>query len=151
MVNTAFALKFTTPCKLASKCGIYHLCFWFTPSLHSFAPYLHRVNLCKSNFSCTVSSFCMYSLLQVYGRVHKVSFIFHLSVFLLSVCARGFGYLLCWPRGGGIGLVGTRGFSFHEFYNFLLLNFLNLIFFGRLFFTHDNHPHPRPLPTTHDI
>ena len=25
MVNTAFALKFTTPCKLASKCGIYHL------------------------------------------------------------------------------------------------------------------------------
>ena len=27
MVKTAFALKFTTPCKLASKCGIYHLCF----------------------------------------------------------------------------------------------------------------------------
>ena len=151
MVNTAFALKFTTPCKLASKCGIYHLCFWFTPSLHSFAPYLHRVNLCKSNFSCTVSSFCMYSLLQVYGRVHKVSFIFHLSVFLLSVCARAFGYLLCWPRGGGIGLVCTRRFSFHEFYNFLLLNFLILIFFGRLFFYPQPHPHPRPLPTTHDI
>ena len=56
MVNTAFALKFTTPCKQASKCGIYHLCFWFTPSLHSFASYLHRVNLCKSNFSCSEGS-----------------------------------------------------------------------------------------------
>ena len=54
MVNTAFALKFTTPCKLASKCGIYHLCFWFPPSLHFFTPYLHRVNLSKSNFSCSV-------------------------------------------------------------------------------------------------
>ena len=54
MVNTAFALKFTTPCKQASKCDIYHLCFWFTPSLHFFASYLHRVNLCKSNFSCSV-------------------------------------------------------------------------------------------------
>ena len=53
MVNTVFALKFTTPCKLASKCGIYHLCFWFPPSLHFFAPYLHRVNLCKSSFSCS--------------------------------------------------------------------------------------------------
>ena len=29
MVNTAFALKFPTPCKLASKCDIYHLCYWF--------------------------------------------------------------------------------------------------------------------------
>ena len=54
MVNTAFALKFITPCKQASKCDIYHLCFWFTPSLHFFASYLHRVNLCKSNFSCSV-------------------------------------------------------------------------------------------------
>ena len=35
-----------------------------------------------------------YSLLQVY-IVHRVSFIFHLNVFLVSVCARGFGYLLC--------------------------------------------------------
>ena len=52
MVNTAFALKFTTPCKLSSKCGLYHLSFFFTPSLLFFAPYLHRVNLCKSNFSC---------------------------------------------------------------------------------------------------
>ena len=53
MVKTAFALKFTTPCKLASKCGIYHLCFWFTTSLHFFATYLHLVNLCKSDFSCS--------------------------------------------------------------------------------------------------
>ena len=43
MVNTAFALKFTPPCKLAGKCGIYHLCFQFPPSLHFFASYLHRV------------------------------------------------------------------------------------------------------------
>ena len=54
MVNTAFALKFTTPCKLASKCRNYHLCFSFPLSLHSFAPYLHLVNLCTSNFSCSV-------------------------------------------------------------------------------------------------
>ena len=54
MVNTAFALKFTTPCKKASKCGIFHLCFCLPPSLHFFAPYLHLVNLCTSNFSCRV-------------------------------------------------------------------------------------------------
>ena len=53
MINTTFALKFTTPSKLASKCGIYHLCFWFPPSLHFFAPYFHRVNFCISNFSCS--------------------------------------------------------------------------------------------------
>ena len=57
MVNTAFALKFTTPCKLASKCGIYHFCFWFTPSLHFFTLYFYLVNLCKSNFSCGDLSF----------------------------------------------------------------------------------------------
>ena len=91
--------------------------------------------------------------------MHRVSFIFHLNVFLVSVCARGFGYLLCWPRGRGIGLVYTRRFSFHEFCNFLLFNFLIFIFFGRLFFyprqlptpTPTTHTHyPRPLPTTHD-
>ena len=65
----------------------------------------------------------------------------------MSVCA-----FLCWLRGRGIGLECTPRFSFHEFYNFLLFKFLILIFFGRLFFTHDNypHPHPRPTPTTHD-
>ena len=52
-----FALKFTTPCKLTSKCGIYHLGFWFPPSLHYFTRYLHRVNLSKSNFSCSVFDF----------------------------------------------------------------------------------------------
>ena len=63
-------------------------------------------------------------------------------------------YLLCWPRGRGIGLlVCTRRFSFHEFYNFLLFNFLIFISFWKIFFTHDNyrHPHPRPTPTTHDL
>ena len=87
----------------------------------------------------------MYSLLQVYSKVHGVSSIFHLKVFLVPVCARGFGYLRCWPRGRGIGLVCTRRFSFHEFYNFLLFNFLILIFFLEdFFFAHDNYPHPQP-------
>ena len=98
-----------------------------------------------------------YSLLQVY-IVHRVSFIFHLDVLLVAVCTRGFAYLLCWPRGRGIGLVCTRRFSFHEFYNFLLFIFLILIFFGRLFFYPRHLPTPTPtthdlypLPTTHDI
>ena len=98
-----------------------------------------------------------YSLLQVY-IVHRVSFIFHLNVFLVSVCTRGFAYLLCWPRGRGIGLVCTRRFSFHEFYNFLLFNFLIFIFFWKTFFnprhlrtlTPTNHTHdPRPTTSTH--
>ena len=63
-----------------------------------------------------------YSLLQVY-IVHRVSYIFYLNVFLVSVCTRGFAYLLCWPRGRGIGLVCTGRLSFHEFYNFLLFIF----------------------------
>ena len=94
----------------------------------------------------------LYSLLQVY-IVHRVSFIFHLNVSLMSLCTRGFGYLLCWPRGRGKGLVCTRRFSFHEFYNFLLFNFLIFISFCKtFFFTHDiyPHPHPRPTTSTHD-
>ena len=96
----------------------------------------------------------LYSLLQVY-IVHRVSFIFHLNVFLVSVFTRGFGYLLCWPRGRGIGLVCTRRFSFHELYNFLPFNFNFLLCLEDIFFpphlptptTHDLYP----LPTTHDI
>ena len=89
-----------------------------------------------------------YSPLQVY-IVHRISFIFYLNVFLVSVCTRGFTYLLCWPRGRGIGLVCTGRFSLHEFYNFLLFIFLILIFFWKtLFFTHDIYPHPHPRPTT---
>ena len=85
----------------------------------------------------------LYSLLQVY-IVHRVSIIFHVNVFLVSVCTRGFGYLLCWPRGRGIELVCTRRFSFHELCNFLLFNFLIFISFWKTcFFTHDNYPHPR--------
>ena len=75
----------------------------------------------------------LYSLLQVY-IVHRVSFIFHLNVFLVSICTRGFGYLLSWPRGRGIGLVCTPRLSFHEFYNFLLFNFLIFISFWKTFF-----------------
>ena len=94
--------------------------------------------------------------------VYRVSFIFRLNAFLVSVCTKGFAYLLCWPRGRGIRLlVCTRRFSFHEFYNFLLSNFLLFIFFGKLFLpttftdTHDPRPlpttlDPRPLPTTLD-
>ena len=100
----------------------------------------------------------LYSLLQVY-LVHGVSFIFHLNVSLVSVCTRGFGYLLCWPQGRGKGLVCTQRFSFHEFYNFLLFNFLIFISFWKTFFlptpfththSHTHDPHLRPLPTTHD-
>ena len=95
-----------------------------------------------------------YSLLQVY-IVHRVSYIFYLNVFLVSVCTKGFVYLLCWPRGRGIGLVCTGRLSFHEFYNFLLFIFLILIFFWKTFFlpttfTHTHTHDPRPLPTTHD-
>ena len=52
MVNTAFAHKFTTPCKLVCKCGIYHT-FNFLLVYTFFTPYLLRANLCKSNFSCS--------------------------------------------------------------------------------------------------
>ena len=90
----------------------------------------------------------LYSLLQVY-IVHRVSFIFHLNVFLVSVFTRGFGYLLCWPRGRGIGPVCTRRFSFNEFYNFLLFHFLIFISFWKTFF-YPGHL-PTPTPTTHDI
>ena len=41
IVNTAFALEFTPPCKLPCKCGIYHLCFSFPTSfdfLHHICP-----------------------------------------------------------------------------------------------------------------
>ena len=89
----------------------------------------------------------LYSLLLVH-IVPRVSFIFHLNVFLVSVCTRGFGYLLCWPRGRGIGPVCTRRFSFNEFYNFLLFHFLIFISFWKTFF----YPWhlPTPTPTTHD-
>ena len=89
----------------------------------------------------------LYSLLQVY-IVHRVSFIFHLNVFLVSVCTRGFGYLLCWPRERGIGPVCTRRFSFNEFYNFLLFHFLIFISFWKTFF-YPGHL-PTRTPTTHD-
>ena len=79
----------------------------------------------------------MFSLLQVY-IVYRVSFIFRLNVFFVSVCTKGFAYLLCRPRGRGLGLlVCKRRFSFHEFYNFLLF----------IFFTKKH----LPTPTTHNL
>ena len=50
----------------------------------------------------------------------------------MSVFTKGFGYLLCWPRGRRIGLICKRRFSFHEFYNFLLFNFLIFISFWKI-------------------
>ena len=88
MVNTAFAFKFTTPCKLASKCGIYHLCFWFTPSLHFFASYLHRVNLCKSNFSCSASrdNLCARSSCEKYFSTRVMSTLLDISCLMVMLC-----------------------------------------------------------------
>ena len=53
MVNTAFVYRFIWGCKFVVKCGIYHLCPWFSLSLHFFAPYLHEVRkkICLPNFS----------------------------------------------------------------------------------------------------
>ena len=58
--------------------------------------------------------------------------------------------MLCSPWGRAIGLlVCTRRLSFHEFYNFLLLNFLTFIifFFWKLLF----YPRHLATPTTHDL
>ena len=66
----------------------------------------------------------------------------------LRLCL-GIGYLLCWPRGREIGLVCTRRFSFHQFCNFLLFNFLSLIFFFEDFFFYPQQL-PTSTPTTHD-
>ena len=49
MVNTVFALKFTTPCKLVCKCDIYHL--FSSSSFALFSLHLRGANLCQSNFS----------------------------------------------------------------------------------------------------
>ena len=105
----------------------------------------NRRSVCrKVQFAESRGQLC---LLQVY-IVYRVSFIFRLNVFFVSVCTKGFAYLLCRPRGRGLGhLVCKRRFSFHEFYNFLLF----------IFFTHDIYPHPRHttsthyVPTSHDI
>ena len=60
----------------------------------------------------------------LFSIVYRVSFISHLHAFLVSVCTKGFPYLLCRPRGRGLGLlVCKRRFSFREIYNFLLFNF----------------------------
>ena len=46
----------------------------------------------------------LFSLLQVY-IVYRVSFIFRLNVFLVSVCTKGFAYLLCCPQRRGLELL----------------------------------------------
>ena len=93
-----------------------------------------------------VQSPVFFSLLQV-DTVYKVSVIFRLNAFLVSGCTKGFAYLLCWPRGRGIGLlVCTQRFSLHEFYNFLPFGFSNLYFLEFFFSTHDIYPNPHPQP-----
>ena len=53
----------------------------------------------------------------------------------MSVCTKGFAYLLCWLQGRGIRLLVCKsGLSFHEVYNLLLFNFFNFYFFWKLFF-----------------
>ena len=54
--------------------------------------------------------------------VYRVSFIFRLNAFLVSVCTKGFSYLLCWPRGKGL-LVCTNGWDF-RLMNFTTLRYL---------------------------
>ena len=85
-----------------------------------------------------------YFLLQVY-------MLYRVSLTVVSFCTKGFAYLVCWPRGRGVGLTCTRRFSFHEFYNFLPFNFFfleNLIL--PTTFTHTHTHDPRPQTTTHD-
>ena len=101
--------------------------------------------------SSSVSSFCMHSLLQVYGIVHRVSFIFHLNVFLVSVCARGFGYLLCWSRGRGIGMTGMYGEIFVSWILQLFPIKLKKDFFWKTFFYPRQLPTPTPTPTTQNL
>ena len=126
-------------------CFVYKI---FALTIRNIIPYPERTfqsrmftSLRKSS---SVSSFTL--ACSRFTVVYRVSFIFHLNAFLVPVCTRGL------PRENGIGLVCTRRFSFHEFYNFLLFNLCNFYFFGRLFFTHDiyPHPHPRHTSTTHD-
>ena len=50
MVNTAIALKFTTAHVNWQANAAFTIDLLLVFAL--FAPYLHRVNLCKSNFSC---------------------------------------------------------------------------------------------------
>ena len=90
----------------------------------------------------------LYSLLQFY-IVNRTSFIFHLNVFLVSVCTRGFGYCFA-DRGEGEWDWYVRGdFRFMNFFTtFCYLIFLIFISFWNFFC------YPRQLPTpttsTHD-
>ena len=71
----------------------------------------------------------------------------------MSVCTKGFAYLLCWPRGRGIGLLVMYAeiFRFMNFTTFCYSFFLILIFFflEKLFF--NPRPTPTPTSTTHDL
>ena len=89
------------------------------------------------------------------------SFLFDSFVNIWDTCENILGKWFTAPPGKqfpvrlweGIGLVCTRRFSFHKFYNFLIFNFLILIFFGIFFlpttFTHTHNHDPRPTTSTH--
>ena len=130
---------------LFGSCSSFSLLLNCTETLDTQAISVTNADICeKKQFSLHF----FFRLLQV-NIVHRVSFIFRLNAFLVSVCTIGSAYLLCWPRGRGIGLLAcTRRLSFHEFYDFLLFNFLIQIFL-ELFYTHDVYPHPRPTTSIH--
>ena len=84
----------------------------------------------------------------LFSIVYRVSFISHLHAFLVSVCTKGFPYLLCRPRGRGLGLlVCKRRFSFREIYNFLLFNFfcpnLPFVYLGYTYLLRNLHRFPK--------
>ena len=53
MVNTAFASNLQPHVNWQANAVFTIFALDLLLSLHFFAPYLHRVNLCKSNFSCS--------------------------------------------------------------------------------------------------
>ena len=92
-----------------------------------------------------ISSVSIFSLAYLSYHSAQSFFYFSPKCLLVSVCTKGFAYLLCSPRGRGIGLlVCTRRLSFHEFYNCLLLKLNFFLEFLPTTFTYTR-------PTTHDI
>ena len=95
--------------------------------------------LTSSRKSSSVSSFCI----ACFRFTYSAQSFFYFSpkcLFSVRLCQKIRLFALC-----------TQRFSFHEFCNFLLFNFLRFILFLEdLFYTHDNYPHPRPTTHTHD-
>ena len=56
MVNTTFAINLHPHVNLQANAVFTIFAFNFPLVCTFFAPYLHRVNLCRSNFSCSVGT-----------------------------------------------------------------------------------------------